>query len=62
MLGLSTDQNLTTLNGLASGASDLPRDAGAAVSVATSPYDVSQGGFSGGALNVRTLPGSNYID
>lgn len=62
VLGLSTDQNLTTLNGLASGASDLPRDAGAAVSVATSPYDVSQGGFSGGALNVRTLPGSNYIE
>lgn len=62
VLGLSTDQNLTTLNGMASGASDLPRDAGASVSVATSPYDVSQGGFSGGALNVRTFPGSNYVE
>jgi hypothetical protein len=61
VLGLSTDQNLTTLNGLASSATDLPRDAGVAVSVATSPYDVSQGGFSGGALNVRTFPGSNYL-
>ena len=61
VLGLSTDQNLTTLNGMNSGASDLPRDAGVAVSVATSPYDVSQGGFSGGALNVRTFPGSNYV-
>jgi hypothetical protein len=60
-LGLSTDQNLTTLNGMTSGATDLPRDAGVAVAVATSPYDVSQGGFSGGALNVRTLPGSNYL-
>jgi hypothetical protein len=61
VLGLSTDQNLTTLNGLASGAADLPRDAGVSVSMATSPYDVAQGGFSGGALNVRTFPGSNYL-
>jgi len=61
VLGLSTDQNLTTLNGLTSNAADLPRDAGVAVSVATSPYDVAQGGFSGGALNVRTFPGSNYL-
>ncbi len=61
VLGLSTDQNLTTLNGMASSAADLPRDAGVAVSVATSPYDVSQGGFSGGAINVRTFPGSNYV-
>jgi hypothetical protein len=61
VLGLSTDQNLTTLNGMNSGAADLPRDAGVSVSVATSPYDVAQGGFSGGALNVRTQPGSNYV-
>ena len=60
-LGLSTDQNLTTLNGMASGAADLPRDAGVSVTVATSPYDVGQGGFSGGALNLRTLSGSNYL-
>ncbi|HEY2825249.1 MAG TPA: carboxypeptidase regulatory-like domain-containing protein, partial [Gemmatimonadales bacterium] len=61
VLGLSTDQNLTNLNGLASGASDLPRDAGISVSVSTSPYDVSRGGFSGGALDIRTQPGSNYF-
>jgi len=61
VLGLSTDQNMTTLNGLASGATDLPRDAGVSVSMVTSPYDVSQGGFSGGGLNVRTLPGSNFV-
>ena len=60
VLGLSTDQNLSTLNGMASGATDLPRDAGVSASVATSPYDASQGGFSGGALNIRTQPGSNY--
>ncbi len=62
VLGLSTDQNLTTLNGMNSGAADLPRDAGVSVSVATSPYDVSQGGFSGGVLNIRTFPGSNYVE
>ena len=61
VLGLSTDQNMTTLNGMNSGASDLPRDAGTSVSLATSPYDVSQGGFSGGALNITTTPGSNYV-
>ena len=60
VLGLSTDQNLSTLNGMASNAAQLPRDAGVTASVATSPYDVSQGGFSGGALNMRTQPGSNY--
>ena len=60
VLGLSTDQNLATLNGLASGATDLPRDAGVSASVVTSPYDVSQGGFSGASLDIRTLPGSNY--
>jgi len=60
VLGLSTDQNLTTLNGMTSGAADLPRDAGVSASVATSPFDVAQGGFSGGSLNLRTLPGSNY--
>ncbi|MFI5214531.1 MAG: carboxypeptidase regulatory-like domain-containing protein, partial [Gemmatimonadales bacterium] len=61
VLGLSTDQNLTTLNGMNSSAADLPRDAGVSITVATSPYDVAQGGFSGGALNVRTQPGSNYL-
>src|SRR5204863_9703221 len=61
VLGLSTDQNLTTLNGMGSSAADLPRDAGVSVSVATSPYDVSPGGFSGGALNIRTFPRSNDV-
>jgi hypothetical protein len=61
VLGLSSDQNQTTLNGMLSSVTNVPRDAGLAASVATSPYDVSQGGFSGGRLNLHTLPGSNYV-
>ncbi|HEX3865310.1 MAG TPA: carboxypeptidase-like regulatory domain-containing protein, partial [Gemmatimonadaceae bacterium] len=61
VLGLDQDQNATTLNGLLSGAADIPRDASVSISLATSPYDVSQGQFSGGRLNIRTQPGSNYI-
>jgi len=62
VLGLDQDQNNTSLNGLNSGATDIPRDANVSVNLATSPYDVSQGGFSGGRINIRTLPGSNYIN
>ena len=61
VLALSADQNATTLNGLAFGGSSLPRDANVSTSLVTTPYDVSRGNFSGGLLNVRTLPGSNYI-
>mgnify|MGYP001068444361 CR=1 FL=1 len=61
MLALGADQNATTLNGLAFGGSSLPRDANVSTSLVTTPYDVARGNFSGGLLNVRTLPGSNYI-
>ena len=61
VLGLSPDQNATTLNGLNYGGSNLPRDANVSTSVITTPYDVSRGNFSGGLLNVRSRPGSNYI-
>jgi hypothetical protein len=62
VLGLDQDQNNTSLNGLNSNASDIPRDANVSVNLATSPYDVSQGQFSGGRINIRTSPGSNYIN
>lgn len=62
VLGLDQDQNATSLNGLNSGATDIPRDANVSVNLATSPYDVSQGQFSGGRINIRTTPGSNYIN
>ena len=61
VLGLTPDQNATTLNGMNFGGSNLPRDANVSTSLVTSPYDVSRGNFSGGLLNVRSRPGSNYI-
>jgi len=61
VLGLGADQNSTTLNGMSFGGSQLPRDAAISTSLVTSPYDVSRGGFSGGQLNIRTRPGSNFI-
>src|SRR6185436_17264452 len=61
VLGLGAEQNATTLNGLNFLGSDLPRDANVSSNLATSPYDVSRGGFSGGQLNVRATPGSNFV-
>jgi hypothetical protein len=61
VLGLSADQNSTTLNGSAFGGSTLPRDADVSYTVVTAPFDVSRGGFSGGQLNIQSASGSNYI-
>lgn len=61
VLGLTADQNATTLNGMAFGGSNLPRDANVSTSLVTTPYDVSRGNFSGGLLNVGTRRSSNYI-
>ncbi len=61
VLGLSADQNTTTLNGSTFGGSTLPRDADVSYTVVTAPFDVSRGGFSGGQLNIRSASGSNYI-
>jgi hypothetical protein len=61
VLGLSSDQNSTTLNGQNFSGSDLPRDAAVSASLATSPYDVSRGGFSGGNFSLRTRSGTNFI-
>jgi hypothetical protein len=61
VLGLTSDQNQTTLNGLNSSASNLPRDASVSSSLVTTPYDVSRGGFSGGQFNVRSRSGSNFV-
>ncbi|MEO7362275.1 MAG: hypothetical protein ABI120_18235, partial [Gemmatimonadaceae bacterium] len=59
-LGLSADQNSTTFNGLGSAVSVLPQDAQVSASVATYSYDPSRGNFSGGSIQIQTLPGSNY--
>src|SRR5437868_12891058 len=61
VLGLSPDQNNTTINGLNFGGSNLPRDANVATSLVTTPYDVSRGGFSGAQFQIRGRPGSNFI-
>ncbi|MGH7617233.1 MAG: carboxypeptidase regulatory-like domain-containing protein, partial [Gemmatimonadaceae bacterium] len=61
VLGLTADQNATTLNGMNFGGSNLPRDANVSTSLVTAPYDVSRGNFSGGLLNVRTGRASNFI-
>lgn len=61
VLGLASDQNQTTLNGLNSSATNLPRDASVSSSLVTTPYDVSRGGFSGGQFNVRSRSGSNFV-
>jgi hypothetical protein len=62
VLGLSPDQNNTTLNGMQFGGSNLPRDAAVSTSLVTTPYDVSRGGFSGAQFQIRGRPGSNYIN
>jgi hypothetical protein len=62
VLGLSPDQNSTTLNGMQFGGSNLPRDAAVSGSLVTTPYDVSRGGFSGAQFNIRGRPGSNFIN
>lgn len=61
VFGLDQAQNLTTLNGMPTGSDGLPRDAAVSSSVSTGPYDVARGGFSGGAINLRTRSGNNFI-
>lgn len=61
VLGLDPSQNSTTLNGQPFSGSDIPRDAAVGASLSTSPYDVTNGGFSGGNFNIRTQSGSNFI-
>jgi Carboxypeptidase regulatory-like domain len=61
VLGLSSDQNSTTLNGSNFGSTSIPRDAQVSSSLITTPYDVSRGGFSGGQFNINSGSGSNFI-
>jgi hypothetical protein len=62
VLGLTPDQNSSTLNGMNSGASSLPRDAQTMSTVVISPYDVSRGGFSGAQQTTRLRSGTNFIN
>ncbi len=60
VLGLTPDQNNSTLNGQNFGGTNLPRDAGVSSALVTSPYDVARGGFSGAQFQLRTPSGSNF--
>ena len=60
VLGLSPDQNRVTLNGLSFGGGDIPRDALVMTRVASTSFDVSRGGFSGGQLSVSANSGGNF--
>jgi len=60
VLGLSADQNRVTLNGMSFGGGDIPRDAFVATRVASTSYDVSRGGFSGGQLSISANAGGNF--
>ena len=60
VLGLTPDQNNSTLNGQNFSGANLPRDAGVQSSLVTTPYDVSRGGFSGAQFSLRTAGGSNF--
>jgi hypothetical protein len=61
VFGLDAAANSFVLNGLVMNGSMLPRDAAVSTTVATSPYDVSRGGFSGGQVTTRSQSGGNYI-
>ena len=60
VFGLGGEQNSVTLNGLAVGATALPRDAALRATLLTSPYDVARGGFGGAQFALSTKAGSNY--
>jgi len=60
VLGLGPAQNAITLNGMAFGGTQLPRDVAARVRVATSSYDPSIGWFSGARTNVQLASGGLF--
>jgi hypothetical protein len=57
--GLGGDNNSTTLNGLAFGGSDLPRDAQVGTRYRTSPWDPTVGGFNGVQTATQLGSGGN---
>jgi hypothetical protein len=57
VLGLGSDQNSTTLGGMAFAGAKLPRDAEVQTHIATSTFDPSRGGFGGASVAVELRPG-----
>jgi hypothetical protein len=60
VLGLGGDLNAAILNGLYFAGTNIPRDARVTMSLLTTPYDVSRGGFAGGLLSLQSQPADNY--
>jgi carboxypeptidase family protein len=60
VLGLSSSQNSTTLNGMSFVGADIPRDANTRVRVASTAYDPARGWFSGANTNVELGPGGIF--
>jgi hypothetical protein len=58
--GLSAGQNSTTLNGMAFGGADIPRDAATQVRVSRSSYDPARGWFGGMNENVELTRGQIF--
>jgi len=60
VLGLAPSQNNATLNGMAFGGADVPRDARTWTHVSTSSFDPARGGFSGAQVAVDLAPGNIF--
>jgi len=61
-MGLPASQTSTTLNGVTFNANELPRELFAPARAVTTTFDVSQGGFSGAQLALRTYSGSAFTN
>lgn len=60
VLGVDPSQNSVTVNGLASSATEIPRDAATRTRVTTSTYDPARGGFGGAQIAVELDGGGEY--
>lgn len=59
VMGADPSRNHVALAGMPFSSGAVPRDLALAAKLSTSSYDVSQGGFSGGRLDLSIVPGSN---
>jgi carboxypeptidase family protein len=60
VLGMGSQANSATLNGMAFSGASLPRDAHTTTRIATSTYDPARGGFSGAQTSVELDEGNIY--
>jgi hypothetical protein len=60
VLGLGSNQNSTTLNGMAFAGASVPRDMATRVKTSTSTFDPSRGWFGGAQTNVEVASGTGF--